>query len=96
MLRLDNCQPPFGDTCNKAAFTLAVPACLLEVHSGSGLHYTTPARIRGSAEHIHFFQYAMLGTTVLLISGVFLQSNGLCKVSVNLMVHTNTFLENKY
>ena len=70
------------------------PVFVLEVDSDSGLHYTIPAHIGGSAEHIYFFQYTMLGT-VLLISGFFLQSNGLCKVSVNLMVHKNTFLENK-
>lgn len=43
------------------------PALVLEVDSDSGLHYTTPGHIGGSAEHIYFFQYAILGT-VLLIS----------------------------
>lgn len=38
------------------------PAFVLEVSSDSGLHYTIPAPIGGSAEHIYFFQYALLGT----------------------------------
>lgn len=97
MLREDKYQLPFAGTCHRAAFMLDVP----QLRSRRGLWLRTAQHDTWARQRQRWMQFTDTSRNMLCFEQCFWflflsQLNGLHKISVNLMVHKNTFLENKH